>query len=203
MARKRTMQKSQGKARGAAPPLSLKNLSPLAWIFSAKGRSCSRGRGLGAWGRHLMVPELALRRARKNVVFLRRAAPGKIRCFCGAQRREKNQVFLRRAAPGEKIRCFCGAQRRKMMCFCGAQHRIFIFFAICCRRGSLFLWIAHVQDATPRRGIFFSEACSGPPAHGGRSFQKRCFPGVRGVVVMCIAKKITRAVIVYNQRQHR
>ena len=111
MARKGTMQKSQGKARGAAPPLSLKNLSPLAWIFSAKGRSCSRGRGLGAWGRHLMVPELALRRARKNLVFLRRAAPGKsgiflrraapgkIRCFCGAQRREKNQVFLRRAAP--------------------------------------------------------------------------------------------------------
>ena len=124
------MQKSQGKARVAAPPLSLKNLSPLAWIFSAKGRSCSRGRGLGAWGRHLMVPELALRRARKNVVFLRRAAPG-------------------------KIRCFCGAQRRKMMCFCGAHHRIFIIFAICCRRGSLFLWIGHVQDATLRRGRFF------------------------------------------------
>ena len=111
MARKKIIQKSKGKARGAAPPLSLKNLSPLAWIFSAKGRSCSRGRGLGAWGRHLMVPELALRRARKNLVFLRRAAPGKsgiflrraapgkIRCFCGAQRREKSGVFLRRAAP--------------------------------------------------------------------------------------------------------
>ena len=94
MARKKIIQKSKGKARGAAPPLSLKNLSPLAWIFSAKGRSCSRGRGLGAWGRHLMVPELALRRARENLVFFAARSAG------------KNQVFLWRAAPGKKIRCF-------------------------------------------------------------------------------------------------
>ena len=51
-----------------------------------------QGLGLGAWGRHLMVPELALRRARKNLVFLRRAAPG-------------NDVFLRRAAPGFHYFC--------------------------------------------------------------------------------------------------
>ena len=96
---KKNNPEKQRKSKGAAPPLSLKNLSPLAWIFSAKGRSCSRGRGLGAWGRHLMVPELALRRARKNLVFLRRAAPGK-----------KIRYFLRRAAPGKKIRCFFAAR---------------------------------------------------------------------------------------------
>ncbi len=30
---KKIDQKSKGKSRGRAPPLSLKNLSPLAWIF--------------------------------------------------------------------------------------------------------------------------------------------------------------------------
>ena len=172
MARKKIIQKSKGKARGAAPP-SLLRIS-LLWLgsFQLRGGAAAGAEGweLGAvtsWCQNLHC-----------------GGPGKTWCFCGAQRREKSGVFAARSA-GEKNQVFLRRAAPENDVFLRRAAPDFHYFCNLLPKGVTFLVDRPCPGCHPEAWqVFFSEACSGPPAHGGRSFQKRCFPGVRGVVVM-------------------
>ena len=157
--KKNNADKQRKPTRGRTPP-SLLRIS-LLWLgsFQLRGGAAAGAEGweLGAvtsWCQNLHC-----------------GGPGKTWCFCGAQRRG-NQVFLRRAAPENDV-------------FLRRAAPDFHYFCNLLPKGVTFLVDRPCPGCHPEAWqFFFPEACSGPPAHGGRSFQKRCFPGVRGVVVM-------------------